>query len=68
MVPKNDGFCLNSKRWVFMMLLGTPNNCIARPHDVDCNRESCSYYEIRKLTYYAKRKYEVLLSLSNMLE
>jgi len=63
-IPEYSGFCLNSRRWVFKMLLWLPKRCVFRQEgEIDCVYEKCSYFENRKLTYCARKQYEVMLSI-----
>jgi len=56
-------FCLNSKRWICLMLR-SPRNC---PYEneqlLQC--QSCGYYELRKPSQYLLKILKIIRSIGN---
>jgi hypothetical protein len=61
------GYCTNSGRWLIFELYGCPRSCPYKGMmgSTDCKYEGCGYYEERKLTPYARAKFQKLFGGNN---
>ena len=67
MAAEKQGFCLNSRRWVFLIdINGLPKSCPYRGHEGRnfCYGEAgCAYHEMRPLSKYAQRKIKAIAEM-----